>query len=233
MLRSGEGRIGPRPKEWERFAREFEFEPASQLAEPLREQFALGDEELEPVYALRRSGQPLVIAFDQLRERSGPAGSVATLRTFVAVRGEAGQASPSMRAAPRRTRALEALEASRSGAKRLSMEHDPEFDESVSVFARDLPVARGVLTPQVRQVLRRLLLAADAATQAVSSTAVGGMGPSAVAPSVVMGQRSLLLCLEPRQALPLADLGDMVVELLSLHVALDAAGRHLANSLLG
>lgn len=222
--------VDPRLQEWARFAEEFEFQEAAELTEPLGQQFSLGEGQLTPVYALRRPGQPLLVAFDQRRERSGPTGSVMHLRTFVAVRGASDQSAPPMRASARRGKALESLEAGRSGAERLPMPDDPEFDESVSVYTREPHGAKAVLTPPVRSVLRRLLLAADQAAQ--NANGADATFATSVAPSLVVGQRNLLLCLEPRSALPVNALGSLLADMLSLHVALEAASRSLADALL-
>ncbi len=228
---SGDRAADPRLVEWEQFAEEFEFVEAGELAAPLEEQFSLGEGQLLPIYALRRTGQPLLVAFDQRRERSGPTGSVVSLRTFVAVRGSSSQSAPPMRAGARRGRALERLEAGRSGATRLELPSDPAFDESISVYTREPAGARAVLTAPVRETLRRLLLTADSAAQRVNG--VDGSFATTVAPSLVVGQRNLLLCLEPRGVLPVSDLGALLADMLSLHVALGAAGQRLAETLLG
>lgn len=217
----------PRRAEWERFAAEFELEPAPELDELLRHRFDLGDDALDPLYALSRPGQPQLIAFDQRRERSGPTGSVTLLRTAVALRAEADHTALSLRATPRRNKALEAIEASRSGARRFELPDDPGFDGSVSVYVRDTEAARELLTAPVRDVLRRLLLAADEATTSVSATGAGLGHVNTVAPAVVVGTRNLFLSLEPRQAFPLRVLGELLAEMLSLYAALDAARRQV------
>ncbi len=238
-------RVDPRLEEWAAFAGQFELQEAPEVAEPLRHRFALGEGELVPVYALGRAGQPQLAAFDQRRLRTGPTGSVTSLRTFVAVLGQQSDApvvdpvaaaglaaAPSLRASARRSKAFEALEASRSGAQRVSAPDDPAFDASVSVYVRDPEAAHGVLTRPVREVLMRLLLAADAAVDAASVTRSGVPLPSTVAPSVVVGQRNLLLCLEPRQALPLTALSELLADMLSLHAALEGAQSRIAEALL-
>ncbi|NLG08454.1 MAG: hypothetical protein GX560_04280 [Deinococcales bacterium] len=222
----------PRLEEWARFAAEFELEPADGLAETLRHRFALGDGELTPIYALERRGQPQLIAFDQRRLRTGPAGSVTNLRTFVAVRSESDHGAPSLRASARRSKAFEALEASRSGAQRVELPDDPGFDRSVSVFLRDVEAARATLTRPVREVLQRLLGAADAAVGALNVTHSGSLQQTTVAPSVVVGQRNLLLCLEPRQPLPVSGLATLLVDMLSLQAALESAHVRIEGALL-
>ena len=227
---NGARRADPRLLEWANFAKEFEFVEAAELAEPLERQFGLQDGQLTPIYALRREGQPLLVAFDQRRQRSGPTGSVQSLSTFIAVRGASSQSAPPMRASARRGKALESLEAGRSGAERLAFDGDPEFDGSVSVYTREPRGATAVLTSPVRETLRRLLMAADEAALEANGSA-GGFATT-VAPSLVVGKRNLLLCLEPRNALPVAALGALLADMLSLHVALEDAGRRLADALL-
>lgn len=208
---------------WLGFASEFELEPTPELAEVLRDQFALGGGELDPVYALQRTDQPQLVAFDQRRERHGPTGSVAKLRTLVAVRSEVDRASLSLRLSSRRSKALESIEASRSGAQRLELPDFPDFDEHVSVYTREPEEARLLLTPAVRGVLARLLKTADDATNAAQPRGgrSGLLAPS-VAPSVVMGTRNLLLTLEPREPLPLEPLAELLIDMLSLYAALSS-----------
>ena len=231
FFRSARRSADPRLLEWARFAEEFEFVEADELEERLLEQFGLGEGQLVPIYALRREAQPLVVAFDQRRERSGPTGSVTTLRTFVAVRAQSGQGAPPMRASARRGKALESLEAARSGAERLDLPEDRPFEESVSVYTREPLGAKAVLTPAVREILGRLLTAADQA--ALQANGTDGTFATTVAPSLVVGPRNLLLCLEPRNALPVQALGPLLADMLSLNVALEAASRQLVEALLG
>ncbi len=230
LFGSGARRVDPRLVEWVRFAEEYELVQAPELARPLDEQFALGEGELNPVYALRREGQPLLVAFDQRRHRSGPTGSVLTLRTFIAVRGRSQQIAPPMRASAKRGKVLEALEAGRSGAERLDLAYDQVFDESVSVYTREVKGATAVLTPTVREVLARLLGAADKAL--LNANGTEGSLATTAAPSLVVGNRNLLLCVEPRNALPVTELGVLLAEMLSLNVALEDAGRRLTEALL-
>lgn len=230
MVTGSGGEVSARQLEWAEFASEFEFEKAAELAAPLEQQFSLGEGRIGNVHALKRAGQPLLVAFDQYRQRRGPTGSVTNLRTFVAVRGVNRQAAPPMRASARRGKALEALEASRSGAQRLSVDADPEFEANVSVFTRERRGAAAVLTRPVREVLLRLLIAADESILTANGTESGFA--TTVAPSLVVGQRDLLLCLEPRRALPVGALGALLADMLSLHVAFEDAGRRLTDALL-
>lgn len=230
FFRSAARGSDPRLIEWADFAAEFEFVEASELAERLFEQFSLGEGQLVPIYALRREGQPLLLAFDQRRERKGPTGSVVTLRTFVAVRSTEGPGAPPMRASARRGKALEGLEAARSGAERLDLSEDGPFERSVSVYTREPLGAKAVLSQQVREMLMRLLTAADQA--ALKANGTDGTFATTVAPSLVVGPRNLLLCLEPRNALPVHALGPLLADMLSLNVALQAASRQLVDALL-
>lgn len=208
---------------WAGFAAEFELDPMPDLAELLRDQFALGGGELDPVYALQRTDQPQVVAFDQRRERRGPTGSVATLRTLVAVRSQVDRSSLSLRVSSRRSKALESIEASRSGAQRLELPDHPDFDEHVSVYTREPQQARRLLTPAVRMVLGRLLTTADGATEAAQPRGRRvGLATPTVAPSVVVGTRNLLLTLEPRAPLPFQPLADLLIDMLSLYAALSS-----------
>lgn len=215
---------------WTGFAAEFELDPMPELAEILRDQFALDDGELDPVYALQRTDQPQLVAFDQWRERRGPTGSVAKLRTLVAVRSQVDRASLSLRVSSRRNKALESIEASRSGAQRLELPNHPDFDEHVSVYTREPQEARLLLTPAVRVVLARLMRTADDATEAAQPRGGrGGLLAPSVAPSVVVGTRNLLLTLEPREPLPFEPLADLLIDMLSLYAALSSVN-HVQES---
>ncbi len=194
-----------------------------ELAEPLRDQFSLGGGELDPVYSLQRADQPQLVAFDQRLERRGPTGSVAKLRTLVAVRSQVDRVNLSLRVSSRRNKALESIQASRSGAQRLEIPEHPDFDEHVSVYAREPQEARRFLTPAVRVVLARMLTTADDATEAAQPRGgPGGLLAPSVAPSVVVGTRNLLLTLEPRESLPFEPLAHLLIDMLSLYAALSS-----------
>lgn len=231
LFGSRAGRVDPRLAEWERFAAEYEMTAAAEVGQQLTARFTLGEGELLPVYSLKRPGQPLLVAFDQRRERKGPTGSVTSFMTGLALKGALNHGAPPMRASARRGRAVEALEASRSGAVRVEFPRNPEFDACVSVYARDASVARYALTPPVRVVLRRLLTGANGAV--LNASNVNQESESlTVAPSVLLGESDLLLTLEPREPLPLTALGGLLADLLSLHVALTAGPGDLSQALL-
>lgn len=209
----------PRDVAWSEFAAEYEMAPAPDLAERMREYFALGQGVIAPVYSLQRPDQPQIVLFDQRRDRSGPTGSVSSLRTGVVIRSPNDYVPVSLRASARRHKVLEEIEARRAGGQRLEFD-DEQFDAQVSVFARDESAARGVLTPTVRSVLVRLLAAADA----VSPDTLSGVVPSAgVAPQVVIGARNLMLVVEPRAPLEFEPLGQLVTDMLTLYAAFTAA----------
>ncbi|MFO7545318.1 MAG: hypothetical protein R6W77_07455 [Trueperaceae bacterium] len=215
----------PRDVAWADFAAEYELAPASDLAERMREYFALGQGAIAPVYSLQRPDQPQIVLFDQRRDRSGPTGSVASLRTGVVIRSPHDYVPVSLRASARRHKVLEEIVARRAGGQRLGFD-DETFDAQVSVFARDETAARSVLTLPVRSVLARLLAAADA----VAPDTVPGPVPSAgVAPQVVIGARNLMLLVEPRTPLGFAPLGQLVTDMLTLYVAFTAAPRRVGG----
>lgn len=228
-------RSDPREGAWAAFAAEFELEPANELDALLRQQFALGSGRLAPIFALTRSGQPQVVACDQVNERKGPAGTARGVRTLLLLRDPDPAATQSeeplsLRASAKRTAAFEALEASRSGATRLSFENAPEFDAAVSVYARDVGAATAVLTPTVRRSLRALLGGADGLLREVDGKDAGGLAPSTVAPRLIVGQNNLLLMLEPRAPLPLASLGSLLTDLLTVHAAFMGAAAAVRRS---
>lgn len=217
---------------WSAFAAEYELTPVDEMRERMREHFALGPGAIAPVYSLQRTGQPQLVLFDQRRDRSGPAGSVTSLRTGVVVRSGHDHVPVSLRASARRHKVLEEIEARRSGGARLALD-DAAFDARVSVYARDDALARSVLTPPVRSVLARLLAAADD----VEPEATGDTGPIAdrpapvgVAPQVVIGARNLMLLVEPRAPLAFAPLALLMTDMLTLYAAFDAAVRWSGGS---
>ncbi len=220
-------RADPRGQAWLALAEEFELTPAPELADALREHFDLGPGELGPIYGLSQPGQPQLLAFDQVNHRSGPLGRVANFRTGVVVRARAPHAAVSLRASSKRHAVLEGLEAGRSGAQRLDAAFDEDFDAAVSVYAREGEAAGLMLTSPVRAVLLRLLKAADEALAASARRPQRAIPrhASGKAPSVAIGPRNLFLSLEAETPIALDVLENLIVDLLSLHVALLAAGR--------
>ncbi len=220
-------RADAREQGWLALAEEFDLTPVPELADALREHFDLGQGELGPVYGLSRPGQPQVLAFDQVRHRSGPLGRVASFRTGVVVRARVPHAPISLRASTRGHAVLEGLEAGRSGAQRLDVSFDEEFDAAVSVYARKSETATPLLTDPVRTVLLRLLKAADETLATSNRRPQRGIPRHATgkAPSVAIGPRNLFLSLESETPFALDGLGTLIVDLLSLHVALVAATR--------
>lgn len=218
-------RPSARADRWANFARDLELEESSELTGRLRDQLDLGSGELDPVYALRRSGQPQLILFDQLRERSGPTGAVSRLRTCALMRTVAGGQGVSWRASARRNRVVESLEASRTGASRLEFDTDRDFDARVSVFARDADEVRSLLSPTVRVALLRLLEPFDGEWQAGTQPVHPSDLPTSTALSanLVVGAGSLLLWAEPDEPLPFERLIELVTGMFTLYASLAAA----------
>ncbi len=216
-------RVDARTEQWLGFARELELEESGELEGRLRDQLDLGPGSLAPVYALRRSGQPHLVLFDQLRERSGPTGAVRRLRTCVLLRTVTDALPVSWRASARRNRVVESLEASRSGGVRLELGEDPDFDARVSVYARDAAEVRAVLAPAVREVLLRLLESFDGAGRTEAVDPYDLPTNTSGSANLVVGARSLLLWAEPDEPLPFDRLLDLTTGMLSLYAALDAA----------
>lgn len=222
-------REGRRERDWTSVVQEFEMVPAPELAERLREHYDLGSGDLAPIHELTRAGQPQVVAFDQFNARTGPLGRVTTWRTGVVIRSQEAHTQVSLRASAKRHAVLEGLEAGRSGAQRLDCPEDPTFNDAISVYARESAGALPLLTAPVRTVLMRLLVSAD---QVLASSARGAREriprqATGVAPSVVIGPRSLFLALEAETPFPLESTATAIVAMLSLHAALMAAtGRH-------
>lgn len=230
-------RANPREEAWADFAAEYEMTPAPELVERMREYFALGQGAIAPVYSLHRPDQPQIVLFDQRRDRTGPTGSVVSLRTGVVIRSPRDYVPVSLRASARRHKVLEEIEARRAGAQRLGFD-DEAFDEQVSVYARDEAAARSVLTPPVRSALSRLLTAADGESSSTPDPDGGGsrgagtgsgvpdqVQPTGVAPQVVIGARNLMALVEPRAPLGFDPLGQLVTDMLTLYAAFSATPR--------
>ena len=147
----------PRDDRWRALAERLDLSDASDRAERIRRWLDLDVVELQPVYALRREGLPTAYLFDTLAERRGPSGTVQVRRSHCLVRSGAVICSVAFRALPRQDKVLESLQASRSGAVRLEIGSDPEFEASVSLYTRDPEGLAALLTTPIRRVLRRLL----------------------------------------------------------------------------
>ncbi|MBX3144545.1 MAG: hypothetical protein KF813_12350 [Trueperaceae bacterium] len=216
-------RVDVRTEQWLEFARELELEESGELIGRLKDHLDLGEGALDPVYALRRPGQPHLVLFDQHRERSGPTGVVKRLRTCVLVRTVTDTLPVSWRASARRNSIVESLEASRSGGVRLELAEDPGFDGRISVYARDAAAVRAVLVPAVRGVLLKLLEPFDGSGRDAVLDPYDLPRNTSGSANLVVGARSLLLWAEPDEPLPMGKLIDLTTGMLSLYAALNAA----------
>lgn len=212
--RRASGRLG----EWERFATALELVPGDDLAGRLPDQLGLGPGEIDPVYALVRPGQPRLIVFDQTRERVGPAGKVTAIRSCVLVRAEPEVEFVSLRVTERLGKAMEKIEAGRTGSVRVDGTGDQAFDERLGVYARDEEGARRLLSRPVREALLRLLCVGPPSEQDGDRPPRGR-----VAPVVVVGGRNLLLTLEEPGPVAFDRLEAATVDALGLYAALVAA----------
>lgn len=216
---------------WRAFAAELELEDGSELAGKLHDHLDLGSGELKPIYTLSRPNQPRLILFDQLRERSGPTGSVSSLRTCVLLRARTPVEFVSMRITRRLSPALEAIEAGRTGSSRLVLAgeaaQDHEFDALVSVYTRDEAGARRLLNAPARQVIGRLLtnpgerVGPDngAAGEEIPETVSRAMLP----PVVIVGSVDVLLTLDDQEPVDFSRLTDLTADMMGLYAALLAA----------
>lgn len=203
---------------WEEFARELELVPGDDLAGRLPDQLGLGSGRIEPVYALLRPGQPRLVLFDQMRERIGPAGRVIGLRSCVLVRSEPDVELVSIRVTERLGKAMERIEAGRTGSVRVESSGDPEFDAKLGVYARDEAAAKTLLTTPVREALTRLMCSGSPAHDPDGFPVRGR-----VAPVVVVGGRNVLLTLEEPEPIGFDRLASATVDMLGLYAALLAA----------
>src|SRR5690606_37502731 len=209
-------RTDTRAEGWRALAAELELAPWDDLAGRLHDQLGLGPGEVAPVYALSRPGQPRLVLFDQSRERVGPTGRVTGLRSCVLVRAEAEVALVSMRVTERLGKAMELIEAGRTGSERVETGVDPGFDGRLAVYARDVDGARALLTRPVRELLMRLLCVPRRAEDELPAR-------GRVAPVVVIGGRNALLTLEEPEPVGFDRLAAAAVDMLGLYAALTAA----------
>lgn len=209
-------RTDTRAEGWRALAAELELAPWDDLAGRLHDQLGLGPGEVAPVYALSRPGQPRLVLFDQSRERVGPTGRVTGLRSCVLVRAEADVALVSMRVTERLGKAMELIEAGRTGSERVETGVDPGFDGRLAVYARDVDGARALLTRPVRELLMRLLCVPRRAEDELPAR-------GRVAPVVVIGGRNALLTLEEPEPVGFDRLAAAAVDMLGLYAALTAA----------
>lgn len=209
-------RTDTRAEGWRALATELELAPWDDLAGRLHDQLGLGPGEVAPVYALSRPGQPRLVLFDQSRERVGPTGRVTGLRSCVLVRAEADVALVSMRVTERLGKAMELIEAGRTGSERVETGVDPGFDGRLAVYARDVDGARALLTRPVRELLMRLLCVPRRAEDELPAR-------GRVAPVVVIGGRNALLTLEEPEPVGFDRLAAAAVDMLGLYAALTAA----------
>ena len=212
---------GGRAAEWRAFAGSLELVETLEMAEKLRHNLDLGDGTIAPIYSLTRSGQPQLVLFEQTRDRSGPAGTVSSLRSCVLLRANGDNDFVSLRASARRSSVLEAIEAGRTGSVRVGVPHDPLFDARVSVYARDGAGAGALLTDGVRSVLLRLLNPVEdtEADDEIPDT----VGPAAIPPSLVIGNKNLLLTVEGPAAVDFDRYTSLTADMLALYAGLRAA----------
>jgi hypothetical protein len=203
MLFRSRRRTPSRREQWRDFARRLELEDAHAHEARLREWLDLGDRPLAPLYGLRRPRQPTLFVFDHERARSGPTGTVTTLATGILLRAAAPLAVASLRAQARRNPVLESIEAGRTGSRRLSFTELPDFDEDVSVFARDEAAARTWLTKPVQLVLQRMLVRRG------------------VSPVLVVGSRHMLVLIEGPEPTPFESVEALATDLFTLYAMVE------------
>lgn len=214
----GRKRSGSRADEWRAFAATLELSENLAMAEKLRHNLDLGPGAIAPIYSLTRSGQPQLVLFEQTRDRHGPAGSVTNVRSCVLLRANGDNDYVSLRATARRNKALESLEASRTGSSRVDCAADPAFDGRVSVYARDTRAAGALLTDSVRTVLVRLLNPEGSEPDPAAIEAT--VAPATIPPSLVIGNKNLLLVVEGQQAIDFDRFTALTADILALYAAL-------------
>jgi hypothetical protein len=215
-------RSGSRTNEWRSFAASLELVENLEMAEKLRHNLDLGPGVIEPIYSLTRAGQPQLVLFEQTRERHGPAGTVTNVRSCVLLRANGDNDYVSLRATARRNKVMEAIEAGRTGSSRVDTGADPAFDDRVSVYARDPLAALALLTDGVRSILVRLLNPLEGAE--TSEDIAATVAPATIPPSLVIGNKNLLLMVEGQEAIDFDRFTTVTADMLALYAALRAAG---------
>jgi len=213
---------GGRAAQWRAFAGSLELVETLEMAEKLRHNLDLGDGVIAPIYSLTRSGQPQLVLFEQARDRSGPTGSVSSLRSCVLLRANGDNDFVSLRASARRSQVLEAIEAGRTGSTRVAVPADPTFDARVSVYARDEAAASALLSAGVREVLLRLLNP-DQPEQRAADDIPDTVTQAALPPSLVIGNKNLLLTVEGSSAVDFERYTSLTADMLALYAGLRAA----------
>lgn len=216
----GRRQAGGRDRQWREFARTLELAETLEMAEKLRHNLDLGPGDIAPVYSLTRSGQPQLVLFEQSRARSGPTGTVASVRSCVLLRANGDADFVSLRATARRNKVLESLEAGRTGSSRIEAGDDPEFDSRVSVYARDTAGAARLLTDAVKAVMLRLVDQGGPATDEGDIPATVARTP--VPPSLVVGNKNLLLVIEGSDPIGFERYTDLTADMLALYAAIRA-----------
>jgi len=170
-------------------------------AERLRRFLNLPPAPPDPVFCLQRPDQPKLYLFDHLEERKGPTGVVHTPVSVCLLAAKTKFADLSLKAHRKRHAVLESLEASATGSEKFEILEDPEFNERITLYARDAAKAGELLTLEVRAVLSRALLERQAA------------------PTFVLSERyALLTCRgQPGRETPLEALELLAGDLLSLY----------------
>lgn len=195
-------RADARLEGWRVFAGRLELEEATDQAERVRRWLAIGDDAIEPLYTLRRDGQPSLYLFDQRGNRTGPTGSVPQWLSGVLLRSPDEVCATSLRATPRKNKVMESLEASRTGSQRLVFDDPSDDDDAISIYARDPSVATSMLRRAARDVLVRALTGRDAA------------------PVLVVGNQHMMVTAEGREPLPFEALEGWASDLLTLYAML-------------
>jgi hypothetical protein len=200
LFRRARSKGDPAVDRWRALAERLELHDAGDVAERIRRWLDLDDAQLEPVYLLQRDGLPAVYLYDAHTTRRGPSGAVRFTRRCCLVRSDTPVCAVAFRAMPRQNKAVEAIEAGRSGGARIAIPSDATFEAAVSVFARDAEAARGVLAGPVREVLARTLT-----------------GRGARAPRLVVGERHLVVTFDvTKEDVDLLKLERVLADTLSL-----------------
>lgn len=194
-----------RAKAWLELAEKLELTDAADREPLLRELLNVG-ESVQPIYSLTFNQQDSVLLFDY---HDVPAGSVAQTVSAALITVPYALADVSLRASKKLDKVLESLGASATGGQLVQVANDQNFNDQVTVYARDAVSATRLLRAPLRRCLLRALCDRD------------------TKPTFLLGERHLLLSNRAPQdkPTPMNVVEAMLIDILSLYAALRAGSR--------
>ncbi|MDZ7704575.1 MAG: hypothetical protein U5L04_08870 [Trueperaceae bacterium] len=208
FFRRSRPKISPRDAAWRRLAVRLELSDEAARAPRLCELLDLPlDTEVGPVYGLELDLAKSSLFFDYRERRSGPTGQVDALVSGCTLSCHEPIAGMSLRASQKLHPVLESLGASSIGGVVVELDDadcNDDFNDRVSLFARDVAAARRLLTPATRKAL------------------LGVLYTRGLEPTLLLGERDLVATNRTSTAEPtdLVALEALAVNLLTLYTTL-------------